>query len=114
MTSFIKYRQIIVVLFLGLYAFIITPVQLWHRHDCYKGEISKNSRKETTVLQAINKSIDTNCNICSHHYSVYNSTDAIILNLSVFPFNPAKGLDTLAIPSAPYLNSTNKGPPAIA
>ena len=119
MTQNYKYKTLISAFLLALYSFIATPVKLWHQ-DCYEQNITKNksladAKTITETIQSVEagQSIETSCQICSHYYSIYNNTDTIHLNISIFFNNPRQGFNALDILSKPYFNSINKGPPSL-
>lgn len=97
---------------LALYAFIATPVPYWHHHNFENSSTSKKQHKQSIEKSSL-ISIDANCMICSHHYSVFND-DAVKLLIS-----PNKQLSSFNgfffikdIPNPGYSQS-NKGPPFI-
>jgi hypothetical protein len=109
-----RYKTYISVLLLALYAFIATPVQLWHHHVYAASSASSNSKEETSVTKSPAKKFDTNCKICSHHYSVA-ANDAVTVY-----FPPVTFCNTVIDPyllnkiANPVYGQSNKGPPAIA
>ena len=117
MTELRKYKQLVAVILLTVYAFIATPVQWWHHHN-YAADAASSLQqvdaKKITAPDAENKSIKDNCQICGHHYSIYSNDDVTVFKIFASAINRKEGFYALAIPLAPYLNSTNKGPPAIA
>ena len=117
MTELRKYKKIVAVVLLAAYAFIATPVQWWHHHNY--GTASTSSlqtvdAKKITAPAAENKTVKDNCQICGHHYSIYSNDDVAVFKIFSSVINPKQGFYALAIPLAPYFNSTNKGPPAVA
>lgn len=117
MTELRKYKHLIAVVLLVVYAFIATPVQLWHHHNDEATSISSlqsNDAAKISTPDANNKTLEDNCQICGHHYSIYRSSDVFILKIFASTINPKEGLYALAIPLAPYFNSANKGPPVEA
>ena len=102
---------------LVVYAFIATPVQFWHHHNyAVKTTSSLQSvdKAKITAPDADAKTIEDNCQICGHHYSIYSNDDVPVFKIFSAVFNPKEGFYALAIPLAPYFNSANKGPPSIA
>lgn len=118
LTELRKYKNVIAVVLLAVYAFIATPVQWWHHHNyCTVTSVSSlqsGSAVKITASNAANKIIENNCQICSHHYSIYSSDNVNSFKIFSSTCNPKDGLNAPAIPLAPYLNSTNKGPPSLS
>ena len=108
------YKILITAFLLALYAFIATPVQLWHQHSYDQNITTNKSVTEAKIIKETGQSAETNCQICSHHYSIYNKTDAILFHIPISVNNPKQGFYALSIPLEPYFNSTNKGPPSLA
>ncbi len=113
-----KYKSLIAVILLTVYAFIATPIQIWHHHDVAASASNpamQTANKATiTATAADNKTINDNCQICSHHYSIYANDAEPAFEIFISCINPKEGFYALAILLAPYFNSTNKGPPALA
>lgn len=111
-----KYKQFIAILLMALYAFVATPVQLWHHHNYANPTASGSSdNKETASFsKSTSKSAEANCQICSHQYSTYNDCTDVIFAAPVFIDNPKEGFYYNSIPLAPLFNFANKGPPAWA
>lgn len=112
-----KYKSLIAAALLTLYVFIATPVQFWHHHS-YAGADTASSLKLDGTQKIFSsdssaKALEDNCQICSHHYSIYSKDDAAGFKIFNSPANSKEGFYALAIPLAPYFNSTNKGPPAL-
>lgn len=102
---------------LVVYAFIATPVQLWHHHSnsVYVGnEKSTKEKVESNDIKAAKQSTDVNCQICSHHYSTYNEVASIESEISSRILTSNKECFIVTIPSSPVLHLSNKGPPAVA
>lgn len=99
-----------------LYAFVATPVQFWHHHN-YANTAACGSpdKKETTSFsKSTGKSVEGNCQICSHQYSTYSDATAAIFAAPVFIATAKEGFHFIDLPSSPLFNISNKGPPAIA
>jgi hypothetical protein len=117
LTRIRKYKTIITAVFLTVYAFIATPVQLWHHHDYKVNTDSVKSAKEKcelTVFTSVEQPTDANCKVCSHHYSMYHHDATIELEISPLILTLKTGCYFFSIPSASLLNSSNKGPPSAA
>ena len=100
---------------MAVYAFIATPVQLWHHHSYKVNTESVKLAKEKTesnVFKSAQQSADANCQICSHHYSVYNDVANIVFDVPTLIFPSGKEYYIYSIPSALILSCSNKGPPA--
>jgi hypothetical protein len=102
---------------LVIYAFIATPVQLWHQHDFESIAVTEKTskKKHSTILSAYSpNAADTNCQICSNHYSIF--IDVKIARLEN-PFIVSQSLEqfyVFSIPSSPVLDFSNKGPPSLS
>ena len=107
-----KYKTIITVCLLALNAFIATPVSFWHHHtnECDKYEAEQHSQ----IVKKSALAIDTNCEICSHHYSVANKDATNFHFSSVCFFSSYYTLHVLNKIANPGYSHSNKGPPAIA
>ena len=112
-----KYKTFITALLLAVYAFIATPVQLWHQHNYETNTVSGKSFKEKqlTSFSTFSQQVaDSNCQICSHYYSIF--IDAEFVRLEA-PFIVAQSVEqyyVFSIPSPPFLHFSNKGPPALS
>lgn len=117
MTALLKYKHFIAAALLVVYAFIATPVQYWHQHHYAPAciaTVQPGDATDCTVSDSSNQTIEEDCKVCSHHYSIY-SNDAIAAIVFFIPIIHSKeGFYAHAIPLAPYFHSANKGPPAVA
>ncbi len=87
-----------------VYAFIATPVHLWHHHSYKVNTESQTSTKEkgeSNVFKSAQQSTDANCQICSHHYSVYNDVANIVFDIPTPVFLSNKEGYIYSIPSSP-------------
>lgn len=110
----LSYKQIIGGLLLLLYTFIAMPVQCWHHHS-YPSSVKKVAlqKHQTSFERSTGQTVDANCSICSHQYSVYSQGATVTLRI-VLPFIGYPYTTYIAsIPETLYLHSSNKGPPAI-
>ena len=116
LTELRKYKHLVAVVLLAVYAFIATPVQLWHHHTYPAKNIaaSPSFDKEKITEAGNNSTIEGNCQLCSHHYSIYSNEAVPAFEIFISFINSKDGFYALAILLAPYFNSTNKGPPAVA
>lgn len=117
LTELRKYKHTIAVVLLAVYAFIATPVQWWHHHTyavITTSSLQSAGKAKIATPHSSNKTIEDNCQICGHHYSIYSNDDVSVFKIFISANNPRQGFYALAIPLAPYFNSTNKGPPAVA
>ena len=112
-----KHKTFITAVLLAVYAFIATPVQLWHHHNYKTNTVSEKSSKEkqsASFSKFSQQVVDANCQICSHHYSIF--IDAEIVRLEA-PFIVAQSVEqyyVFSIPTSPFLHFSNKGPPALS
>ncbi len=99
-----------------VYAFIVTPVQLWHHHAenavVARSEIC--SLATTHFSENLPQDVEANCSICSHHYAAYHAVENIVLNCPVTLLEIIDTRYSFQIPSSPYLLFGNKGPPQFA
>lgn len=101
---------------MALYAFVATPVQFWHHHNyAAQTTVSGSSEKKeaTSLSKSTGKSVEGNCQICSHQYSTYNDGSTVIFAAPVFIANAKEGFYFRVISSVPLFNLANKGPPAL-
>lgn len=112
-----KYKTILTALFLGLYAFIATPVQFWHEHNYETSTASEQSSAEkhpVSVSKSTGNIADTNCQVCTHHYSIYLDVALMRIEMPVKAFQSIEQDYFFSIPSSPYRHFANKGPPALS
>lgn len=111
MNSIKQYRRCVTVVLLLLYAFIATPVQLWHHHDVVK----QSGEPGFGVLDTFTPSTDTisegNCLICHHQYSVYNNDVIIPAIIEVAFFSSQDGYCMPKMIHIPSFSFQNRGPP---
>ncbi|NML22184.1 hypothetical protein HHL16_14975 [Pseudoflavitalea sp. G-6-1-2] len=109
-----RYRFLLAVFLTALYAFIATPVQLWHHH----ADRQLRTEKLTSPFAAISKTVvdaeGGDCSVCSHHYSVY--ADDASFSVVFFPQQYAvlKAFDQLTVADPLWYWLSNKGPPSVA
>ncbi len=115
LTTIKKYKQFIAILLMALYAFVATPVQLWHHHNYANIAASGSSNKEETAAfsKSTGKSAESNCKVCSHQYSTYNDGATVKFAAPLFIDKAKQGFYYTSIPSTPLHNFSNKGPPAL-
>jgi len=106
--TLVRHRKLLTALLLALYAFIATPVSLWHHHKV-QSPISSSEQKISKATIANDS--DANCSICQHQYASSNN-DAIFFSLNAI--KPTKSFTTFYsfpfLPSIAY-SKQNKGPP---
>jgi hypothetical protein len=96
-----------------VYAFIATPVQFWHHHK-YAGSISaSHSKEEKIVSKSEGKAVEANCQICSHHYSIYADDASTVFVIALTKEVAGESFPLQSIPAAPFFNSTGRGPPTV-
>jgi hypothetical protein len=114
----LPYKRTLAAIFLALYIFIATPVQLWHQHNYSTNAKSysrtnNNNAATLAASQSADKSITEDCLICSHHYSVFID-DPVTVFVSAPEFSvPKYSGYCVPAPSFPVLSRSNKGPPAL-
>jgi len=97
-----------------VYAFIATPVQLWHHHNYTATVAGKNtSEKKIIVVSATTTTIDANCAACSHTYSGYNLVASFNLQMPFLIVEPKDAYYILSIPFSLILQYSNRGPPEL-
>ncbi len=113
----LTYRQIIAVMLLALYAFIVAPVQIWHHHggDAVKdGSGFVASADDAIFASDSDSSSDADCPVCHHQYATYDA-DASVPEVTIVTA-PAMthGWYAQHAFSAFALTASNKGPPTIS
>jgi hypothetical protein len=112
-----KYKTFISALLLAVYAFMATPVPLWHRHNYEANTVTEKSAQEKELasfskfsLQAVN----TNCQICSHQYSIFIDTEMVRIEAPFVVNQSVEQHYVFSIPLSPSLHFSNKDPPALS
>jgi hypothetical protein len=107
-----KYRLILAVFLTALYAFIATPVQVWHRHHSIDKQFAK-SHSFSTIAKNIQAEAETDCPVCTHHYSVFTE-DSVLPELLLPSINSSVDAAYL-LPSitGACFSFANKGPPQL-
>jgi hypothetical protein len=109
MKSLRKYRTYSSVLLLALYAFILTPVQWWHKHPA-KAAI-ETVQPAGGKFSHPGKELSGKCSICDHQYSICYSDAGeppvvpLVVGTSSYRFSAA------APPEPMHFSCSNKGPP---
>lgn len=67
----VLHRRTVSVLFIALYAFIVTPASTWHHHSVFFKGTTKEV-KETVHTSSLANETGVSCKICAHHYSVFD------------------------------------------
>ncbi len=111
-----KYKKSIAVVLLALYAFIATPVQLWHHHNCDNDavfSIKTNEAKSNFFEKDNVKKSLHNCDICAHQYAAYHN-DIATPKLQYFTFS-FKITTPYFLKNLVFFShiQANKGPPAL-
>lgn len=116
LTAFRKYKILIAAVLLAFYAFLATPVQLWHSHNyavnTQKSD-STNDKKQITFSKSTDKSIESNCQICTHHFSTYYDDATTIFSATLIIALISQGNLYTKIPLDPIFYQANKGPPTL-
>jgi hypothetical protein len=110
------YRHLLATFLLALYAFIATPVQLWHHHQ-YPVKVVKttpSNAKSDTVAAGTGISLETDCAVCSHKYSSYNDEVLAPYETSLTVIAVKNGCYSLQQVTASPASLLNKGPPALS
>lgn len=106
-----KYRNCTAAILLMLYAFIATPVQLWHHHHHSK-DLQVISAKNIVVSKNANSTSEANCPICQHQYSIYNDdVISIAIQSVIILLSKQEHYNQQTISSFIFAFS-NKGPPS--
>ena len=115
--EFIKYKKIVAYTLLVLYMFIAIPIQLWHDHENIDYALSAKLNK---AKQSVNISIpsqnaaDADCQICSHHYSIFTEAKEVVYQLSIPAFQTIEPYYVFSLPPSPLSQFSNKGPPYLS
>jgi len=111
------YKSLIAAVLLTVYAFIATPVQLWHHHHSVANAPAKESfgeEKQASQATISQQQAEIDCQLCAHYDSVFSDVALLAFETPCFIFNPQKAFYSFLVPSFPYFNFFNKGPPAVA
>jgi hypothetical protein len=115
LTIFKPYRRLIGLILLGVYAFLITPVQFWHHHaNAGAGHLaSVTAAKQPLLEKAPDISNHNTCLVCSHKYAVFY--DNALFPPSIAGVQYAVGYTGYQLPclSAVAIQRPNKGPPSV-
>jgi hypothetical protein len=96
-----------------VYAFIATPVQFWHHHKYEPGAIASHSTEANAISKSDVKTDDANCQICSHHYSVYTDDAPPVFATTGVSKVANESYSLQSVPTSPFFNLTGRGPPAL-
>jgi hypothetical protein len=115
-TAIGTYKHFIAAILLALYAFVSTPVQLWHHHDISESTqaSTSDSEKHDTISKASDSNSESSCQICSHKYSTYNDDALFPVESSLIITAAKNGHYCLPVISTPSFLLPNKGPPALS
>ncbi|MFC0774171.1 hypothetical protein [Terrimonas alba] len=117
MTALRRYKHFLAAILLALYAFVATPVQLWHHHDDASTIPAATSSRDTnneSISKAGNAASENSCPVCSHKYSTY-SNEAVVSSESFLEIPAAKnGYYCVPVISIPAFSLPNKGPPVLS
>jgi hypothetical protein len=100
-----------------MYAFIATPVQLWHQHGFETITLTDKSskKKESTSFSNYTQQADeANCQICSHHYSIFSDVKFVRLKKPFIVSQPLEQFYVFSIPTSLIQQSSNRGPPSLS
>ncbi|MBX2923858.1 MAG: hypothetical protein KF746_16790 [Chitinophagaceae bacterium] len=110
-----RYRQIIAAILLIVYAFIATPVLLWHHHPVTGEKHHAIYSDKDEVSQSHGVFSEAGCAVCAHKYAAYHG-DIFIPTLSpAIVYSPLEN----GCYAATHLSSScflfsNKSPPALS
>jgi hypothetical protein len=110
------YKHFIAAILLALYAFVSTPVQVWHHHnisECIPAATSDIAKNET-ISKASGSNSESSCQVCSHKYSTYNDDALFSIESSLILTAAKNGYYCLPVISTPSFSSPNKGPPVLS
>jgi hypothetical protein len=96
-----------------VYAFIATPVQFWHHHKSAASICTSDSKQEKTVSKSEGKTVEANCQICSHHYSVYADDASRVFVIALPNKVVNESFPLQCIPTASFFNFSGRGPPTV-
>ncbi|HRP55449.1 hypothetical protein [Agriterribacter sp.] len=115
MTEIRKYRQWAAATLLVVYAFIATPVQLWHHHSPAKQTVAseKTFDKGHPFISSSGISAD-DCQVCAHKYSTYTSHTCIPEIPAVVFYKDTRPDFCSSIILSPSFHFSNKSPPVRA
>jgi hypothetical protein len=109
-----KYRKYATALLLLLYAFVTTPVQLWHHHNVTAKlsatQSAANNKTKKFTAAASNPDTD-NCVVCAHNYTTYCNDASPALEIFICLPKADGCIFIVHTPTAPCFNYSNKGPP---
>jgi hypothetical protein len=94
-----------------VYAFIATPVQFWHHHKSPASICISDTKEEKTISKSTGKTVEMNCQICSHHYSVYTGGTPTVFEIAVTVAVANESFSLQSIPAAPFFHFAGRGPP---
>jgi hypothetical protein len=110
-----KYRQWTAAILLLVYAFITTPVQLWHHHPSAKqSRVSESLSVKGYQLDSPAGISADDCPVCAHKYSAYTDYKSVleipaaVLNADIVPAFSSSIILSLSF----YFS--NKSPPVSA
>ena len=108
-----KYKTVVAVFMLALYAFIATPVSLWHHHKLNTTIVSKEQKLQAVQQNSKNICVE-NCPVCSHQYAVFTNAGATPKFSPISLLQAFKPFYLLQNIESPCFDKTNKGPPQIS
>ena len=116
MAGFRKYKIITTAFLLVLYAFIATPVQLWHHHAPFAkaAQIPGKLNQDDATITIKGQSNSVDCSICSNEYAIYNNDAVTLQIIKVKGRGTTNTYHLLSITAPPYTGIFNKGPPVLA
>jgi hypothetical protein len=117
LTAFRTYKSLIGAVLLALYAFVATPVPVWHHHaiaHATKQTGSTENSRQDILTQGDGSQQDANCPVCSHKYATYTNVAIIAFESAITISGAKNGSYQLPAVAALSFPLPNKGPPAVS
>jgi hypothetical protein len=109
-----KYRLYVAGALLVIFAFVVAPVQLWHRHHentCSSG--AAFSAAKHTLPVAVKKALrsDNCCEICAHKYAAYEASSFPAFQCVLSSLRPESAVSCISLPEPGHFRLSDRGPP---
>ena len=112
MLNILPYKKFIAALLLLLYTFIATPTQYWHSHKNSTSTKTASVKYQRAAFEkSMEQTMELDCAICSHHYSIYNEVSPISFQIFIPLHRTNYIIYKASIPETRSLFFSNKGPP---
>jgi len=109
-----RYKIFIGAFLMALYFFIVPPAGLWHQHGHPPAFLISHSTENDVVSTSLETVTQGNCEICSHHFSVYIEDIEILPTTATFLFSSKVKYSTPSILRNTIFSLTSRGPPTKA